>query len=128
MAKRYTEELADWVKKRDATKRQDKNVVAFLAVRGDVKDAIEAGYSIKTIWEHLRELGKIPYRYETFLKHVRKHIKDEPEVKQTTLSVSARDEKGSRQKLQQSTPKKQDKPASIGKFDFNATPNKEDLI
>ena len=76
MAKSYTEQLAEWVKKREASRpRQDKNVVAFLAVRADVKDAMDAGYALKTIWEHLHETGKIAYRYETFLKHVKRHIK-----------------------------------------------------
>ncbi|MBU0791961.1 MAG: TraK family protein, partial [Gammaproteobacteria bacterium] len=76
MAKSYTDELAEWVKKREASRpRQDKSLVAFLAVRDDIHEAIDAGYSLKTIWEHLHEQGKIPYRYETFLKHVNKHIK-----------------------------------------------------
>ena len=61
MAKSYTEELADWVKKReDSRPRQDKNMVAFLAVRADVKAAVEAGYAFKTIWEHMHETGKLP--------------------------------------------------------------------
>jgi hypothetical protein len=84
MPKSYTDELAEWVKKREATRpRQDKNVVAFLALRDDVKSAIEAGYSLLTIWEHLHEKGRIPYRYETFLKHVRRHIKNRPATPDT---------------------------------------------
>ena len=51
MPKSYPEELAEWVKKREATRpRQDKNVVAFLALKSDVQDAIAAGYSLLTIW------------------------------------------------------------------------------
>ncbi|WP_419605606.1 TraK family protein [Thiolapillus sp.] len=57
-------------------RRQDLAAVAFMAIREDVKAAIGAGYAQKTIWAHLHEIGKIPYRYETFLKHVRKHIKE----------------------------------------------------
>jgi len=77
MPSSYTEELAEWVKKREAAKpkRQDKNWVAFLAVSNDVKAAIVAGYSLTTIWEHLHETGKIQVRYETFAKYVRRHIK-----------------------------------------------------
>ena len=59
MPKSYPEELAEWVKKREATRpRQDKNVVAFLALKSDVQDAIAAGYSLLTIWEHLHEKGR----------------------------------------------------------------------
>ena len=75
MAKTYTDELGEWVKKRKEKRpKQDLATVAFMAVLEDVKAAIEAGYAQKTIWAHLHEIGKIPYRYETFLKHVRKHI------------------------------------------------------
>ena len=48
MAKSYPEQLAEWVKRRESTKR-DKNLVAFLAVRDDVKLAVDAGYAVKTI-------------------------------------------------------------------------------
>lgn len=45
-----------------------------MAARSDVKEAMEAGYALKIIWEHMREIGCIPFRYETFLKYVRQHI------------------------------------------------------
>jgi len=100
MAKSYLDELAAWTKKREKKRqRKDQYVVAFLAVRANVEEAIEAGYSLMTIWEHLTDTGKISYRYETFLRHVHKHI-------------------------QAPKPKK-----NGGKgFSFEATPRKEDLI
>lgn len=124
MAKTYTEELAEWVKKRKEKRpRQDLAAVAFMAVREDVKAAIEAGYAQKTIWAHLHEIGKIPYRYETFLKHVRKHIKE-----------AKREEEPKEAKVKPSNPnaavgrKKDTKPAKKEGFTFDATPKKEDLI
>ena len=79
MPKTLTEELAEWVKKREASRpRQDRNVVAFLALKSHVEEAIQAGYSLLTIWEHLHEKKKISYRYETFLRHVRRYIKGLP--------------------------------------------------
>src|SRR5574338_1286740 len=78
MAKSYTDELAYWVSQRTAPRpRHDKNVVAFLAVKGDVKAALDAGYSMKTIWAHLHAMGRIAYRYETFTLHVKRHIRTE---------------------------------------------------
>jgi hypothetical protein len=59
------------------TKRRD-YLAAFMAARSDVKAAMEAGYALKIIWEHMREIGRIPFRYETFLKYVRQHITDAP--------------------------------------------------
>lgn len=83
MSKSYTDQLADWVKKREKSRpRQDKGLVAFIAVKDDITKAIEAGYALKTIWEHLSDTGKIPYRYETFLKHIKRHIKNQPKIKE----------------------------------------------
>lgn len=123
MAKRYTDQLAEWAKKREASRpRQDKNVVAFLAVRTDVKEAMDAGYALKTIWEHLHETKKIAYRYETFLRHVRRHIKQtpQPEIPPADLKDNKAEAK--------TTKKEQEPPPSVSGFRFDATPKKEDLI
>lgn len=137
MAKSYTEELADWVKKReDSRPRQDKNMVAFLAVRADVKAAVEAGYAFKTIWEHMHETGKLPYRYETFLKHVRRHITHAPEnqSKHATVPAPAReddtktDPKADATRTKAPPGPKKNKARAMSGFTFNPTPNKEDLF
>jgi len=76
MAKKYTDELAEWIKaKPDKKPRQDLAAVAFLAVKSDVQAAIDAGYSLATIWEHMHETKKLDFSYETFRKHVQKRIK-----------------------------------------------------
>jgi hypothetical protein len=137
MAKSYTEELADWVKKReDSRPRQDKNMVAFLAVRADVKAAVEAGYAFKTIWEHMHETGKIPYRYETFLKHVRRHITHAPanQAKQAAVPAPAQeddtktDPKADATRTKAPSGPKKNKARAMSGFTFNPTPNKEDLF
>lgn len=51
---------------------------AFLAARSDVIKAMTAGFALKTIWEHMHEIGRIPFRYETFLKYVYRHITNAP--------------------------------------------------
>jgi hypothetical protein len=137
MAKSYTEELADWVKKReDSRPRQDKNMVAFLAVRADVKAAVEAGYAFKTIWEHMHETGKLPYRYETFLKHVRRHITHAPtnQAKQTAVPAPAQeddtktDPKADATRTKAPPEPKKNKVRAMSGFTFNPTPNTEDLF
>lgn len=76
MAKKYTDELAEWIKaKPDKKPRQDLAAVAFLTVKSDVQAAIDAGYSLATIWEHMHETKKLDFSYETFRKHVQKRIK-----------------------------------------------------
>lgn len=133
MAKSYTEELADWVSKRKAQKpRQDKNIVAFLAVKGDVKAALDAGYSMKTIWEHLHETGRIEYRYETFTLHVKRHIRAKPPAgnqveHQQEQSKPQAPAAATKPDQVQNEPRKTP-PPSVGGFTFNATPKKEDLF
>jgi hypothetical protein len=133
MAKSYTEELADWVSKRKAQRpRQDKNIVAFLAVKRDVKAALDAGYSMKTLWEHLHATGRIAYRYETFTLHVKRHIRAkplagnqvEPQQEQSKPQTPAAATKPDQA---WSEPRKTP-PPSVGGFTFNATPKKEDLF
>ena len=109
MTKSYTETLSEWVKKQE-TARTKRNIqkIAFLAVRADVKVAIEAGYALKTIWEHMTETGKITCRYETFLKYANQECKtvSAKEIPEQTMS----------------------QPAKIAGFTFNAIPKEEDLI
>lgn len=76
---KFADELAAWVKKKPAKQpRQDRHVIAFLAVKEDVKSALDAGYSMKTIWEYMQETGRIATRYETFTLHVKRYIKNAP--------------------------------------------------
>src|SRR5574338_453220 len=132
MAKSYTEELAEWVSQRTAHRpRQDKNVVAFLAVKGDVKAALDAGYSMKTIWAHLHAMGRIAYRYETFTLHVKRHIRTERSagnpVAQQAQSSPQTPAAATKPDPAQCEPRKTP-PPSVGGFTFNATPKKEDLF
>lgn len=115
--KSYTDDLAAWVKKKKSPK-QNKALVAFMMVKDDVAEALEAGYSVKTIWEHMHEIGKIPYLYNTFLKHVKKHIKEKPYPKPvaTNVETPAKDKK-----------EKKANGKSEG-FQFDSKPNKEELI
>ena len=112
--KNYMEELAEWVKKREVSRqRRDKNLVAFLALRADIKAAIGAGYTVKTIWEHLFETEKVSCCYETFLKYIRRHITQA---------------KGSHPEQKAGVVTKPQSPAPLPGFTFNPIPKKEDLF
>jgi hypothetical protein len=112
----YIEDLTTWLKKCEASRsRKDMNSIAFLAVRAHVKAAIEAGFTSKAIWKHLSERREILYRYETFLKHIRRYITQaSTQVKERTS------EQGGAMHLQPVAP--------LRSFIFNPRPNKEDLI
>ncbi len=80
MTKGFISDLAGWMAKKDAErdakkKRKDAAAVAFLALRSDIEEGIEAGYSLWSIWQFLRETGRIQYGYDSFRYNVKKYIK-----------------------------------------------------
>lgn len=51
-----------------------KNKVEFLAMRQDISEALEKGWSITIIWETLRDEGKFTATYNTFRLYVLKYL------------------------------------------------------
>ena len=129
MGKKYTEDLAEWVEKRaEKKRRQDTAAVAFMAVKAHVIEALDAGYAMTTIWEHMHETGKLKCSYETFRKHVQRFIAtkrpshtepDKGTIKPRNVTKADPREAPNRPKLEA---------PSMGGFTFEATPKKEDLI
>lgn len=116
----YTQKLAEWAMKRPAAQgRHDRHTVAFLAVRADVEAAIGAGYSVRTVWEHLREMGKVTCRYESFLRHVRIHIRQNKVTPGKAVSPGTAQVAGSG-----APPARRD----LAGFTFNPAAKKEDLL
>ena len=59
----YPNDLAEWLSERRGNKSTHATTLAsFLAVSENVRDAIDAGFELKTIWEHLRERKRISFR------------------------------------------------------------------
>ncbi len=130
MASRYADELAEWVSARPAPRpRQDRSLVAFLAVKEDVRAALEAGYAMKTIWAHLHATGRIESRYETFTLHVKRHLRTPPPAQPPTAAQAQRPP-GGPAATSPPAPREPRKtlPPSVGGFTFNATPKTEDLF
>ena len=119
MAKTYPEQLVEWIKQRESTRR-DKNLVAFLAVRQDVKAAVEAGYAVKTVWANLYETKRITFGYDTFLNYVNRLIR-RPQVDQTTTARAT--VKPDKKAVTKAKPAE----AAAG-FSYNPVPNKEELL
>lgn len=140
MGNRYTDELAAWAgTKAEAKRRQDAAAVAFLAVKTDVIEAMEAGYALTTIYEHMHETGRVKTSYETFRRHVQRFIKAAPATMSPTpkAATSTRSASSAQTTAPAITPKPAApapaSPASepggkIPGFNFNPTPNKEDLL
>jgi|GEM_PF-6899453 len=69
--------LADVLAERAARKvprRREKNRTAFLACIGEIREVVASGWSIKDIWEALREEGRISFGYEVFRRYVNRLI------------------------------------------------------
>ncbi|HDS1573313.1 TPA: TraK family protein [Stenotrophomonas maltophilia] len=133
----FPDELAAWIEKRAAKKRrQDAAAVAFLAVRGDVKAAMDSGYAVTTIYEYMREHGRVKCSYETFRKHVQRFIKSAPApapvpppaTDQAKGEKPAQQEGGSKARKPKAPEPKKPESAGIAGFNYNPKPNKEDLL
>ncbi|HCH1696671.1 TraK family protein [Vibrio diabolicus] len=142
MAKLTTDDLGQWVQKKQKKKRrQSEATVEFLAVKSFVADSIKAGYSLKLIWEYLVENGYLRSSYETFRTYVNRYIKTKNPVlaakKTGEESPDNAPQKGTKTTNEKEPSTKNDnqviqaenkeKP-EIGSFVFNSKPNKEDLI
>lgn len=107
----YPNDLAEWLSQRKGNKsKRAATLASFLAVSENVSDAIDAGFELKTIWEHLREEKRISFRYETFLKYINRHIKK---------SKSTKTMKDQSQKKTAS---------SSNSFSFSPNPKKDELL
>ena len=129
----FLEELAKWATgTRQATKpRRKETLAAFLAVREDVKEATAAGYALKTIWEHMHETGRVSFRYETFLRHVRRHITNassERSKRPPPVKSEVQGKGGDELKPKAISELKNSGFPSVGRFNFDPTPNKEELL
>jgi uncharacterized protein DUF5338 len=115
--------LSDRLAKRELTKKKTegtKNKVAFLALRNDINEAINAGWAIKTIWEILSEEGKITFSYKTFRTYVSRLIFAENSTRQRNTSSSDAANLSAKQT--------KNKVAAIPTFTFQPNPNPEELL
>lgn len=122
MARDITDALAAWVARQPPRRRPDAQAVAFLAVRADVVKALEAGYSIKTVWAFLKDEGRITSSYEMFRRHVQRHIKKEPTpptADKAKGEPATQEKEGSKAKRSTTPQSKKPEPAGIASFNYN---------
>ena len=112
MAKNLSERIAERVKK-DPGKSKRSNRMIFVALRGEIEKALNDGWTVKVIWETLREEEKVTFSYQAFNRYVKQLIKNQPPIQGEAVT---------------DTPEKPSKPEGIKEFKFNANPKKEDLI
>jgi len=130
MAEDFSKQLAQWVEQR-GLQTSDKNLVAFMAVRDDVKLAIDTGYSVKTVWANLRETGRIDLGYKTFLNYVRRCLGPLPDPTAASPVKPATTVTAAPPLSHESNPVKMPArvlPLAMPGFVYDPVPNKEELL
>jgi len=96
-----------------------KHKVEFLAMRKDISEALEKGWSITIIWETLREEGSFTVTYNTFRLYVLKYLNGQKPWH------------SQREFIEQGPAENQDKekkPIAMPSFTFNPIPNVKELL
>ena len=123
MAKTYTQELTDWVKCKGLPQKNI-HLATFLLAQEDIRSALGAGYTMRTIWCNLRELGRISFSYNTFRNYVVRYIGKAPLAPPTPETSPGRLALAKANAFKATATKKTGLPG----FTFNPVPNKEELI
>jgi hypothetical protein len=126
MTTSYPEQLGEWVKRRRSSKGASP-VARFLAVRDDVKAALDAGYPVKTIWMQMCESQRVNVSYDTFIRYVNRYINTLGSIAPATAAAEPRSpvQQAKRNATSRSEPST---PGAVAGFTFNSDPKKEDLI
>lgn len=128
MAKSLSERIAArTVKKKPSGSAQ--NRAAFLALRVDIKQALDDGWAVKNIWETLHEEGKVDFSYQAFRGYTNRLILSPPATEPPSPAAGKLPDTGPSNPTKQVAPKAAVKqPPQATGFTFNSAPKKEDLI
>jgi hypothetical protein len=122
MAKALSKRIAARMKKSDAGLKKSSRTI-FLALRDEIEAALNDGWTIKVVWETLKEEGKVAFSYQAFNGYVNRLIKNEREKPGAQGTVPARKATGKSETGRTETP------GQIPRFDWEARKTKkEDLI
>jgi len=113
-----------WLTKTDSMHKNTEPIqLQFLTFRDQINDAMNDGYSMKTIWKQLHESEKISCSYMTFVRYVHRYIKappDQDHVEQATAAREKEPEKPKPNLSQASQPKR-----TVTKAPENKAPEKK---
>lgn len=121
MKKSLTEKIMTSKQSQQKTNAR-KHKVEFLAMREDISEALEKGWSMIIIWETLRDEGRFTATYNTFRLYVSKYLNGQMLGYYPKNSVGA----GTNRSLERQSSKKKD--IIIPSFTYNPIPNMKDLL
>ena len=119
MTKNLSKRIAERVIRKKPSRRAQ-NRANFLALREEVKQALDDGWPIKTIWETLYDEKKIFFQYQAFRRYVNSLILSPPSYEKTMSNSKKKD-------YSETAAQKKETP-NIGGFNYNPTPNKKNLF
>ena len=122
MAKALSKRIAARMKKNDVGLKKSSRTI-FLALRDEIEEALKDGWTVKVVWETLKEEGKVTFSYQAFNGYVNRLIKNEREKPDAQGTVSAKDANG------KSETGRAEAAGQIPRFDWEGRKTKkEDLI
>ncbi|OQW86272.1 MAG: hypothetical protein BWK72_18025 [Rhodoferax ferrireducens] len=129
MAKSLSERIAARTVKKKPS-RSAQNRAAFLALRVDIKQALDDGWPVKSIWETLHEEGKVDFSYQAFRGYANRLILSPPATEPPApIPAAVIPEPGPSNPTKPASSKTAvKKPEPPAGFTFNSKPNKEDLL
>ncbi|QMT59189.1 TraK family protein [Legionella sp. PC997] len=99
-----------------------KHKVEFLAMRQNISEALEKGWSITIIWKTLRDEGSFTATYNTFRLYVLRYLYGQ---KSGCPQKEVNDQQPKRLAVNQD---KEKKPTAKPSFTFNPKPNLKELL
>ena len=91
------------------------NRAIVLALRGDIRTALEDGWSVLAIYQTLHDEGKVSFSYQAFRRHVNRIFFNNAESRHGYSGITK-------------TTRKSSQGTSGTGFSFNPNPDKEDLF
>ena len=79
--------------------RGGKKLQAFLEHGEEIREALQAGYSVKDVWSTLKEDGDVDLSYPLFSQYVRTKLDLRPRTGFEEVSVSPKDEEPKKPEL-----------------------------
>ena len=125
--------LSERVAMRAAKKKPSRRAVnrgAFLAMRSEVKQALDDGWPVKTIWETLQDEGLITFSYQSFRGYANRLILSQGKPAQPPgLAAQKRAVRSSDSETSPTTSERRSTgQARAGGFRFESEPKEEDLL
>lgn len=99
-----------------------KNKVEFFALKDDISEALEKGWSIAIIWETLKDEGSLTATYNIFRLYILKYLNGQKPGYSQKDAIEQR----SKRLIGNNTKKASAAPTSS--FTFNPKPNPKDLF